>query len=271
MRIWMKGLLILATLAVVTSACARQQADPGVDEEGEAPGKSSEGELSLELRDEKDPTQRGNSLTMGMDVRGLKLVPTDGDTSGETGHLHTFVDREPVDVGAIIPKEEGIIHHGRLHALNPVKVHGLTKGKHTLTVVMGDGAHRRIGEGVEVEVTVEILGPFVNAKAPATIDEGEDLKIDLTAEGVEIKPADGDTSGETGHFHVFVDPEHQPQEGDIVPQTGPDGSVIVHTAESTVTIPDLAKGDHTIYVIVGDGEHKILDPAVMDLITVTVA
>lgn len=81
------------------------------------------------------------------------IVAADGDTSGTSGHYHVFVDRDPVKPGAVIPKEDGIIHSTE----NPIVVTGLKPGRHRFVVVLGDGEHRRIG-GSHGEITVEVLG-----------------------------------------------------------------------------------------------------------------
>ncbi len=167
-------------------------------------------------------------------------------------------------MGETIPKTEKIVHS----ADNPIKLWGLDPGSHEFTVVLGDGNHTRIDEDAEDSVTVDVEGPSVNGTAPATIDEGDDLTVELEAEGVEIVKADGDTSGDTGHFHVLVDPADAPVAGETIP--APEENKIIHTTESEVTIAGLEKGEHILWVVLGDGTHKAFDPAVMDKLTVTV-
>lgn len=83
---------------------------------------------------------------------GFEIVAADGDTSGESGHYHVFVDRDPVKPGSVIPKADDIIHSTD----NPITVTGLKPGRHRFVVVLGDGEHRRIG-GSHGEITVEVL------------------------------------------------------------------------------------------------------------------
>lgn len=239
--------MLIAALVLVTGACVQEP---------------PQGTPSIYMRHAKEPTKKGNSLTLGVKTRGIEIKPADGDTSGRTGHFHVFIDREPVEVGEVIPRASNIVHVAKA----PIKLYGLTKGEHHFTVVLGDGAHRRIATDSVVEATVEFLGPFVNASAPSTIEEGEDLDIELEAEGIEIRAPDGDKSGMSGHFHVFVDPLKTPKEAMKV--SGSDGAI--RTERSPVTISDLSKGEHTIYVALGDGDHQLFDPAVMDVVTVTV-
>ncbi len=235
---------LLAAVLMLASACAQSERP------------------SIYMRHAKEPTKKGNSLTLGVKTRGIEIRPADGDTSGRTGHFHVFIDSEPVPVGEVIPQEPGIVHAPKA----PIKLYGLSKGEHHFTVVLGDGAHRRIATDSVVEATVEFLGPFVDATAPSSIGRGEDLRIEMEADGVEIVEPDGDTSGRTGHFHVFVDPAKTPMEALKVPG----GQGVIRTTDSSVTISDLVRGEHTIYIAIGDGTHRLWDPAVMDVLTVSV-
>jgi len=74
------------------------------------------------------------------------MVKADGDTSGRTGHLHLFVDREPTAAGQAIPVEAGIIHSAetRIEVTNlaPRRAHPLggRRRRHPLAVEpRGDG------------------------------------------------------------------------------------------------------------------------------------
>lgn len=251
----LRMLVLAGLLALVGAACA--QDEPAL--EGE-PGDAEE--LSLSFADAPKSVE-GNLAVLTVDVAGLEVVAPDGDDSGETGHLHFFIDKEPVEEGEVIPREAGIVHSAEV----PTTLYGLSVGSHEITVVAGDGKHQRIG-AAEDAITLEVEGPSVDATAPATLDEGDDLEIELEAEGVEIKAADGDASGDSGHFHVLVDPNTPPKAGDVVPEA--EEGKIYHSAEDTVTVEGLAKGEHTIWIALGDGKHQAFDPAVMDKLTVTV-
>src|SRR5207302_1802385 len=83
----------------------------------------------------------GNVVTLRVSTIGIRIVKADGDTSGRTGHYHVFIDRQPVAPGAVIPKAPGIIHT----ATAPIVITGLQTGTHQIFVVLGDGAHHRLG------------------------------------------------------------------------------------------------------------------------------
>jgi hypothetical protein len=217
---------------------------------------------SFELADPPS-TIDGNVVSMDATVEGIEIVAADGDTSGDSGHFHVFIDREPVDVGEVIPVEPGIVHTTD----DPIKVYGLSVGDHTLNVVIGDGTHERL-DIQEESVTVEVEGPSVDGTAPATIKEGDDVTVELKSEGVEVVAADGERSEESGHLHILVDPESAPEAGELIP--APEENKIIHTIEDKATISGLEKGVHTLWVVLGDGQHYAFDPPVMDKLTVTV-
>jgi hypothetical protein len=77
--------------------------------------------------------------------------------------------------------------------------------------------------------------------------------------------ANGDTSGKTGHLHLFVDRDPTPAGQPIPKEAG-----IIHTTETTVNVPGLAAGEHTIWVVAGDGNHVPLTPPVTARLTVNV-
>jgi len=249
-------LLLLACVLIGSAACGTQSDS---DNPAAAPTPSSQS-MSLALGDVPSSVD-GNVVTLPVDLAGLTIVKADGDTSGNSGHFHVFVDREPVAVGQVIPKERGVVHS----ADNPIKVWGLDPGRHTFTVVIGDGTHKRIRGDLKDSVTVDVKGPSVHGTPSIS---GSDVTIALASAGVEIKKADGDTSGKSGHFHLLVDPAIPPKAGDVIPPAEP--NKVVHTFGSSATITGLAAGEHVIWVVLGDGTHKAFDPPVMDKLTVTV-
>jgi hypothetical protein len=173
-----------------------------------------------------------------------------------------FVDRSPVAPGAVIPKEPGIIHT----ATAPIVVTGLAPGTHQLFVVLGDGAHHRLGRSV-VHTSVHVKGPSLQVRGPATAAIGQGFTISVKVEGVRIVPPDGDTSGQTGHLHVFIDRDPTPAGRPIPKEPG-----IIHSANSTIDIPAFTTpGEHVLWVVLGNGDHVPFNPPVIDKLTVTVS
>jgi len=204
---------------------------------------------------------KGNVVSLDVASTGLTIVKADGDTSGKSGHYHVFIDRDPVAPGAAIPVEAGVVHS----ADDSVVLSGLAVGTHRLAVVLGDGTHSRLSSTV-AETTVTIEGPSVDASTPAISPAGQPVELTVKVDGLTLVKADGDTSGTTGHLHVFIDRDPTPAGQPISVEAG-----IIHTAETAISVPDLAPGVHTLWVVAGDGTHSPLNPKVMDKVTVTVA
>ena len=252
----LRTVLLACVLLVASIACASND-DTGDD------GDAAAAEPAMSLGDVESSVE-GNTVRIPVDIEGFDVVAPDGDTSGDSGHFHVFVDREPVELGETIPVERGIVHSPD----NPIWVVGLEPGSHDLTVVVGDGTHKRIHGDLEETLTVDVEGPAVLGGAPKTVEEGDDVQVQLSSEGVDIVAADGDTSGDSGHYHVLVDPKTPPQGGDTIPE--PEEGKIYHSAESAVVIEGLEPGPHVIWVVLGDGAHEAFDPPVMDKLSVTV-
>ncbi len=255
--------MVAAVLAVSAAACGDDQGTNAQSAETTTTGSwAGYARVAPRIKSPAPGTEvKGNIVVLDLSAEGVAIQPADGDTSGRTGHFHVFVDRSPVAFGEIIPMEPGIIHT----AENPVKVAGLTVGKHKLAVAVGDGAHRSITDA-PAEIEVSVTGPAVEATAPASVAAGQPVRVELKASGVKIVAADGDTSGKTGHFHLFVDrPPTAP--GEVIPIGDP---AIIHTTETSVQLEDLAPGAHTVWVVVGDGAHRALDPPVQAKVTFTV-
>lgn len=205
---------------------------------------------------------RGNVVTLRVSATGVRIVKADGDTSGRTAHYHVFIDRTPVPPGSVIPKALDIVHT----ATAPITLTGLTAGHHQIFVVLGDGTHHRLGRSV-VHTSVHVKGPSVRVSGPATATVGQPIALEVTTQGVALIKANGDTSGMSGHLHVFID-RAPTAAGEAIPKA-PD---IIHTADTKIEVPAFATpGEHTIWVVLGDGNHVPFAPPVMDKLTVVVS
>lgn len=123
-----------------------EAADEVADDVGDGPDANR---VDLDIVETK---VEGDTAVLTMKVGGVTIVAANGDTSGKSGHFHVFIDRAPLKEGEVIPKEAGIVHS----ADNPIRVPGLTPGKHEITVVLGDGNHQRIRGDLEAKTTVTI-------------------------------------------------------------------------------------------------------------------
>ncbi len=204
----------------------------------------------------------GNGVSLDVRTTGITLRPADADASGTFGHLHAFIDRDPVASGELIPAAPDIVHASSGRVL----VGGLQGGKHRIVVVFGDGLHHRIGSASD-ELTITVSGaPALDATAPATSTEGEPVTIDVRVNGLRLVEADGDRSGKTGHLHYFSGSD-PPAPGERIAE---DAAGVVHTATTSVPLAGLEAGRHVIWVVAGDGDHRMLDPVLADVVTIDV-
>jgi hypothetical protein len=81
--------------------------------------------------------------------------------------------------------------------------------------------------------------------------KGNVVALQLDVAGIQIRKADGDTSGRTGHFHVFVD-KPAAAIGEVIPME----RGVIHSADNPILIPGLTVGHHKLTVALGDGNHQ---------------
>jgi len=193
---------------------------------------------------------KGNVVTLDVTSSGITITAADGDTSGHTGHYHVFVDREPVEPGEVIPVAADIIHT----TADPIVITGLHVGPHRLTVIYGDGTHRRIGV-TEAATSFTVLGPSVDATAPPNVAAGQPVVISVKVEGLTI-PGDA-------ILYAVPDPESG-LSGDQL------GEGVIQSTGTTIAVPDLAPGTHVIWVGAATPDRVPLQPPVIDKVTVTI-
>ncbi|HEX2698698.1 MAG TPA: DUF4399 domain-containing protein [Acidimicrobiales bacterium] len=202
----------------------------------------------------------GNTVEIKLSGAGVEIVEPDGDTSGKTGHYVVFVDRDPVALGAKIPGERDAVESSEAK----VMLTGFTTGAHALSVVLADGAHRRIGtHAAEADFTV--TGPTIRASAPEKSPAKQPVVVSVAVENVGIVAADGSTAADTGHLDVFVDREPTALGTPVPAERG-----IVHTAGQTIAVPDLKGGEHELWVVLVHGDEKPFDPKVADKVVVEI-
>ncbi|HEX9315509.1 MAG TPA: DUF4399 domain-containing protein, partial [Actinomycetota bacterium] len=85
----------------------------------------------------------------------------------------------------------------------------------------------------------------------ATVVSGDTATIALDVSGIKIVAPDSDTSGKTGHFHVFIDKDPVPA-GTVIPHA----PGIVDTEENPIYVTGLTDGDHKLVIVLGDGVHR---------------
>ena len=207
----------------------------------------------------EDGALTGNTVELELSGAGVKIGEPEGDTSGRTGFYVLFVDRDPVPLGEKIPEGRGVIEATE----SPVRVTGLSAGSHKVSVVLADGAGRRIGEKAAT-AEMSVKSPTLRATA-ADVEAKEPVVVDVVVEGVGIVPPDGNTSGGTGHFAVFIDREPTDAGAPVPKERG-----IVTTADQRIVLEGLGSGEHEIWVVLVNGAGAPFEPLVADMVTVEV-
>lgn len=258
----MRGRRRLVVVVVVAVAAGLVLAGCGGDESADAARdlrRRTAGEKLAVKGIPEDGNVAGNVVELELSGAGLEIVEPDGDTSGTSGHYVVFVDREPVALGEKVPEDRDVVEATE----SMVSVTGLTVGPHKVAVALADGARRRIGEKV-ARAEMNVKGPSVRASASDT-EAKQPVIVSLTVEGVGIVAPDGDVSGATGHFALFIDREPTAA-GQPVPQE----RGVITTTEQVVAVPDLGGGEHELWVVVVNGTGAPLDPMVADKVVVEV-
>ncbi len=100
----------------------------------------------------------------------------------------------------------------------------------------------------------------------ATVD-GPDVRIVLSAAGVEIAPASEERSG-TAHHHLFIDrPLTRPS--DTIP-AGVTGIIHLGRGQTEFVLLGLTPGTHSVIAVLADWAHLPLDPLAIDTVRFTV-
>ena len=202
----------------------------------------------------------GNVVELKLSGAGLEIVEPDGDTSGRTGHYVVFVNKDPVPFGARIPEERDVIETEE----SSVTVTGLTAGAHKVTLVLADGAHRRIGT-TSADTSLTVTAPTLRASALRKSPPKQPVVVSVAVQGVGVAPPDGSAATGTGHFAVFVDRDPTAAGAPVPAERG-----IIRTADQTISVPDLGGGEHEIWVVLVKGDETPFDPMVADKIDVEV-
>lgn len=111
--------------------------------------------------------------------------------------------------------------------------------------------------------TIKITAPAGGASVSAPVT------VSVQISGVTVKPAaEGDPNAFHYHLLVDVDPATVVQAGQPLP-TGQ--ANIIHTADSSVPLANLAPGQHTVTAVLTKTDHVPLNPSVQDRVQFTVA
>lgn len=97
-------------------------------------------------------TVSGSSVTVEARVTGFSVRFVPNDISGETGHLHLYIDRDPPPGGGIVPLGDPTIVHSAGTTLTTT----LAPGRHVIWLVAADGDDRALIPPQPVRFEVDI-------------------------------------------------------------------------------------------------------------------
>ncbi|KPK56939.1 MAG: hypothetical protein AMS21_12165 [Gemmatimonas sp. SG8_38_2] len=112
--------------------------------------------------------------------------------------------------------------------------------------------------------------PSVRIKAPQddAVVLTTTITVELSAENIDVVPADGAPTPGRVHHHVFFDTDLSPA-GQPIP-AGAEGIFHLGTGDSTLIIQDLTPGRHRLISVLATGNHVPLIPWVVDTVYFTV-
>lgn len=113
----------------------------------------------------------------------------------------------------------------------------------------------------DARATVEIVEPADGATV------SNPVHVVLRASGVEIVPAADERAG-TGHHHLYVDRDLTPL-ADTMPR-GTTGLLHLGSGQTEFFLDSLAPGPHRVIAIIGDWQHRSLDPPAIDTVNFVV-
>ncbi|HWF57116.1 MAG TPA: DUF4399 domain-containing protein [Candidatus Dormibacteraeota bacterium] len=115
---------------------------------------------------------------------------------------------------------------------------------------------------VLIAVTLVAAGcgspPTISITAPpsGTHVGGNVATLHLSATGVSVVPANGDQSGNTAHYAVYVDGT-PPASGNAITS----GATVITTASSQISVAGLVVGRHMLTAVLADGSERRLGSA----------
>ncbi len=224
--------------------------------------------------DLKDGATIAPTTTIHFGLSHMGVAPAGVDRPN-SGHFHLLIDTELPALDQPIPSDDNHLHYGAGQTEATIT---LTPGKHTLQLLMGDANHVPHSPPVMsplVHVTVaEPASAPAAAAAPARHPSPKNARVYIVSPvngayvpttftvrfglvGMGVAPAGFDKPN-TGHHHLIIDSALPPFDQPI-----PNDENHLHFgAGQTEAAVTLAKGKHTLQLLLGDAVHIPHDPPV---------
>ena len=262
-----------AKLAIVAALFIGASSLPAFAQSADAPKFSaSPSGAKTYFVDLKDGATIAPTTTIHFGLTGMGVAPA-GVAKANSGHFHLLIDADPPALDQPIPNNDTHLHFGAGQTEATVT---LATGKHTLQILLGDANHLPHTPPVMsqiLHVTVAeptaaatpIAGRHASpANAKAYIESPSNgayvattftVRFGLT--GMGVAPAGFDKPN-SGHHHLIVDAGLPPFDQPI-----PNNENYLHFgAGQTEASLTLAKGRHTLQMLLGDAVHLPHDPPV---------
>ena len=215
------------------------------------------------------------TTTIHFGLSGMGVAPA-GVIRPNSGHFHLLIDAEAPALDQPIPNDENHLHYGAGQTEATIT---LTPGKHTLQLLMGDAKHVPhsppvMSPAIHVTVGEPSAAPTAAAAPTGRHPSPKNARVYFESPtngayvpttftvhfglaGMGVAPAGFDKPN-TGHHHLVVDAPLPPLDEPI-----PNDENHLHfgagQTEASVT---LAKGKHTLQLLLGDARHVPHDPPV---------
>jgi hypothetical protein len=105
---------------------------------GSAYAATSPADAEISILEPQDGAVVNGPVMVRFGVKGMDIAPA-GEVKDNSGHFHLLIDTDELPAAGLpIPKDEHHLHFGKGQTEATLT---LAPGKHTLQLVLGDGAH----------------------------------------------------------------------------------------------------------------------------------
>ena len=284
MEVDMVRLVAAAALAFGAMACTSKKAEKPTGEakvETAAPADkvaakpvSKQAAAPVQPQGVRFNVRDGAKLPKGFElqfrIQGKEVAPAGTEPENpDKGHFHLLGNTETTPAGTVIPSDAQHIHFGKGQTSAPLD---LPVGKHKLTLLFADGAHRSFGPEWASTVNIEVVGKaahrrvyFVGLKDGDTVSSP--LTLNFGLDGMELSPAGQNAQDKTkGHHHLIIDGKSIAL-GQVVPS---DAQHKHYGSGQTTATVELTPGEHTLTLQFADGLHQSYGDELSTTIKVTV-
>jgi hypothetical protein len=110
----------------------------------------------------------------------------------------------------------------------------------------------------------EVATVQIEAPQDGAVIQSDSLRVQLSASGIEIVPADGSPTPGRAHHHIFLDADLTPADEPI--HAGMEGVFHLGTGDSNITLHNLTPGRHRLIAVLALGNHVPVQPWAVDTV-----